>query len=163
MAVHQMIVETNQYCKTNFQIIMRYLELCTLTESQIDDLLGLMKELNADLTVTPLQQQRSVAAPGTRIFIAENDEKHIVGCATLCVFESPTGRKASVEDVVVLPAYRGQGIGRTLLQRIIDFAKNKLAPIDLRLTSNPTRTEANALYQALGFVQRETNVYKMSL
>jgi ribosomal protein S18 acetylase RimI-like enzyme len=142
---------------------MRYLELCTLTESQIADLLGLMKELNAELTVTPLQQQRSVAAPGTRIFIAENDEKHIVGCATLCVIESPTGRKASVEDVVVLPAYRGQGIGRTLLTRIIDFAKNKLAPIDLRLTSNPSRTEANALYQALGFVQRETNVYKISL
>ena len=158
-----MIVETNQYCKTNFQNTMRYLELCTLTDSQIADLLGLMKELNADLTVTPLQQQRSVAAPGTRIFIAENDEKHIVGCATLCVFESPTGRKASVEDVVVLPAYRGQGIGRTLLTRIIDFAKNKLAPIDLRLTSNPTRTEANAMYQALGFVQRETNVYMMKL
>ena len=142
---------------------MRYLELCTLTGSQIDDLLGLMKELNAELKVTALQQQRSVAAPGTRIFIAENDEKHIVGCTTLCVFETPTGRKASVEDVVVLPAYRGQGIGRTLLQRIIDFAKNKLAPIDLRLTSNPTRTEANAMYQALGFKQRETNVYAMSL
>ena len=142
---------------------MRYLELCTLTGSQIDDLLGLMNELNAELNVTPLQQQRSVAAPGTRIFIAENDEKHIVGCATLCVFESPTGRKASIEDVVVLPAYRGQGIGSTLMQRIIDFAKTKLAPIDLRLTSNPTRTEANALYQALGFVQRETNVYMMKL
>ena len=142
---------------------MRYLELCTLSESQIDDLLGLMKELNAELKVTALQQQRSVAAPGTRIFIAENDEKHIVGCATLCVFESPTGRKASVEDVVVLPAYRGQGIGSTLMQRIIDFAKNKLAPIDLRLTSNPSRTEANALYQALGFVQRETNVYRMEI
>ena len=142
---------------------MRYLELCTLSDSQIADLLGLMKELNAELKATALQQQRSVAAPGTRIFIAENEEKHIVGCATLCVFESPTGRKASVEDVVVLPAYRGQGIGRTLLQRIIDFAKNKLAPIDLRLTSNPTRTEANALYQALGFVQRETNVYRMTI
>ena len=142
---------------------MRYLELCTLSDSQIADLLGLMKELNAELNVTPLQQQRSVAAPGTRIFIAENDEKHIVGCATLCVFESPTGRKASVEDVVVLPAYRGQGIGSTLLQRNIDFAKNKLAPIDLRLTSNPTRTEANAMYQALGFEKRDTNVYMMKL
>ena len=142
---------------------MRYLELCTLTESQIDDLLGLMKELTAELTVTRQQQQRSVAAPGTRIFIAENDEKHIVGCATLCVFESPTGRKASVEDVVVLPAYRGQGIGRTLLTRIIDFARTKLAPIDLHLTSNPSRKEANALYQELGFVQRETNVYQMKL
>ena len=132
-----------------------------MTGSQIDDLLGLMKELNADLKVTAQQQQRSVASPGTRIFVAENDEKHIVGCATLCVFESPTGRKASVEDVVVLPAYRGQGIGRTLLQRIIDFAKTKLAPIDLRLTSNPTRTEANALYLAMGFEKRDTNVYRM--
>ena len=140
---------------------MRYLELCTLSDSQNADLLGLMRELNAELNVTPLQQQRSVASPGTRIFIAENDEKHIVGCATLCVFESPTGRKASVEDVVVLPAYRGQGIGRTLMQRIIDFAGSKLAPIDLRLTSNSSRTEAIALYEALGFKKRDTNVYRM--
>ena len=142
---------------------MRFLELCTLTESQIDDLLGLMKELNPELTVTPAQQRRAVGAPGTRIFIAENDEKRIVGCATLCVFESPTGRKASVEDVVVLPAYRGQGIGRALMQRIIDFAGSKLSPIDLHLTSNPLREEANALYQTLGFEKRDTNVYKMSL
>ena len=142
---------------------MRYLELCTLTESQIADLLELMKELNAELTVTPEMQRRAVGAPGTRIFVAEDDAKRIVGCATLCVFESPTGRKASIEDVVVLSAYRGQGIGRTLMQRIIDFAGSKLSPIDLRLTSKPSRVEANALYQALGFKQRETNVYQMSL
>ena len=142
---------------------MRYLELCTLTDSQIDDLLGLMKELNAGLTVTPEMQRRAVGAPGTRIFVAEDDAKRIVGCATLCVYESPTGRKASIEDVVVLPAYRGQGIARTLLQRIVDFAGSRLSPINLRLTSNPSRVEANALYEALGFVQRETNVYMMNL
>ena len=142
---------------------MRYLELCTLTDSQIADLLGLMKELNAGLTVTPEMQRRAVGAPGTRIFVAEDDAKRIVGCATLCVYESPSGRKASVEDVVVASAFRGQGIGRTLLQRIIDFAGSKLSPIDLHLTSNPSRAEANALYQALGFEKRDTNVYKMSL
>ena len=142
---------------------MRFLELCTLTESQIADLLGLMKELNPEIPVTAEMQRRAVGAPGTRIFIAENDAKRIVGCATLCVYDSPTGRKASVEDVVVSSAYRGQGIGRALLQRIIDFAGSKLSPIDLHLTSNPSRTEANALYQALGFELRETNVYKMSL
>ncbi len=142
---------------------MRFLELCTLTDSQIADLLELMKELNAELTITPEMQRRAVAASGTRIFIAENDAKRIVGCATLCIYESPTGRKASVEDVVVSSAYRGQGIGRTLLQCIIDFAGSKLSPIDLHLTSNPARVEANALYRALGFEQRDTNVYKMSL
>ena len=142
---------------------MRYLEPCTLTDSQIADLLELMKELNPDIPVTAEMQRRAVGAPGTRIFIAEDDAKRIVGCATLCVYESPTGRKASVEDVVVLSSCRGQGIGRTLLQRIIDFAGGKLSPIDLRLTSSPARVEANALYQALGFEQRETNVYKMSL
>ena len=142
---------------------MRFLELCTLTESQIADLLGLMKELNPEIPVTAEMQRRAVGAPGTRIFIAENDAKRIVGCATLCVYDSPTGRKASVEDVVVSSAYRGQGIGRALLQRIIDFAGSKLSPIDLHLTSNPSRAEANALYQALGFELRETNVYKMSL
>ncbi len=142
---------------------MRYLELCTLSDSQIADLLELMKELNPDIPVTAEMQRRAVGAPGTRIFIAEDDAKRIVGCATLCVYESPTGRKASVEDVVVLSSCRGQGIGRTLLQRIIDFAGSKLSPIDLRLTSSPARVEANALYQALGFEQRETNVYKMSL
>ena len=41
--------------------------------------------------------------------------------------------------------------------------QNYQYPIDLRLTSNPSRTEANALYQALGFVRRETNVYEMKL
>ena len=142
---------------------MRYLELCTLSDSQIADLLELMKELNPDIPVTAEMQRRAVGAPGTRIFIAEDDAKRVVGCATLCVYESPTGRKASVEDVVVLSSCRGQGIGRTLLQRIIDFAGSKLSPIDLRLTSSPARVEANALYQALGFEQRETNVYKMSL
>ena len=142
---------------------MRYLELCSLSDSQIADLLELMKELNPDIPVTAEMQRRAVGAPGTRIFIAEDDAKRIVGCATLCVYESPTGRKASVEDVVVLSSCRGQGIGRTLLQRIIDFAGGKLSPIDLRLTSSPARVEANALYQALGFEQRETNVYKMSL
>lgn len=143
--------------------MMRYFELCTLTDAQIADLLGLMKELNPELTVTPEMQRRAVGAPGTRIFTAEDDAHRIVGCATLCVYESPTGRKASVEDVIVSSAFRGQGIGRTLLQRIIDFAGSKLSPIDLHLTSNPSREEANALYQALGFEKRDTNVYKMSL
>ena len=105
----------------------------------------------------------AVGAPGTRIFVAENDDKRIVGCATLCVNESPTGRKASVEDVVVLPAYRRQGIGSALVQRIIDFATGKLSPIDLRLAWSPSREEADAFTGSLGFVPGETKVCEKKL
>lgn len=42
-------------------------------------------------------------------------------------------------------------------------ARETLTPVDLHLTSMPSRVEANELYQSLGFEQRETNVYKMSL
>ena len=146
---------------------MRILEICTLTDSQIADLLGLMKELNPEIPVTPEMMRRTVGAPGTRLFAAEeaveDGTRRIVGCATLCVYDSPTGRKASIEDVVVTAAYRGQGLGRALMQRIIDFAGSKLSPIDLCLTSSPWREEANALYLSLGFEKRDTNVYKLSL
>lgn len=87
----------------------------------------------------------------------------ILACATLCVYESPTGRKASVEDVVVSQASRGRHIGRMLMEHIIAFAHTNLADVDLCLTSRPHRVAANNLYRSLGFQPKETNVYKMPI
>lgn len=94
-----------------------------------------------------------VAAPGTHFFAAVGDDGHVVGCAMLCVFDTPTGRKASVEDVVVNPACRGQHIGRKLIEHIIDFARLELGDVELHLTSNPRRVAANKLYRPVGFQQ----------
>lgn len=89
------------------------------------------------------------------------DDGHIVGCASLCVMDSPTGSKASIEDVVVLSSCRGLGYGKNLMEHVIDYARKELSPIDIHLTSNPQRVRANALYKAVGFEQRNTNVYSM--
>lgn len=51
------------------------------------------------------------------------DDKHIVGCATLCIFHSPTGTKASIEDVVVSSDYRGQHLGKKLMEFVLDQAR----------------------------------------
>ena len=107
--------------------------------------------------------QNAVASPNTHFFAMEEENGRIVGCASLCVFCSPTGRKASVEDVVVLSSCRGKGYGRKMMEHVIDYAKKELAPIELHLTSNPKRVSANALYKAVGFEQRETNVYQLRL
>jgi ribosomal protein S18 acetylase RimI-like enzyme len=141
--------------------MIEIVELNTLTDAQVQEVIGLMGELDPTITVTTEMVKRTVEAPGTH-FIAVTAEEHIIGCASLCVFESPTGRKASVEDVVVSSPYRGQHIGKQLMQYIIEYAKT-LAPINLQLTSRPERVAANKLYQSLGFQKRGTNAYRMEI
>lgn len=87
-------------------------------------------------------------------------EGGIIACATLCVYVSPTGRKASVEDVVVSENCRGRHIGRDLMLYVLERAR-ELAPIELHLTSKPARVAANALYRSVGFLKKETNAYQM--
>lgn len=138
-------------------------ELKSLTESQALDVQAMMKELVPGLSVSVGRLVSIAEASGTHFFAAVVDDGHIVGCATLCVFDTPTGRKACVEDVVVNPACRGQHIGRKLMEHIIDFARRELGDVDLHLTSSPRRVAANNLYRSVGFQQRETNVYNLEI
>lgn len=59
---------------------------------------------------------------------------------------------------------RRQGIGRALVEHIMDFARRELAPVDLLLTSRPERVAANEMCnRRLGFEKRGTNVYRMTV
>lgn len=137
-------------------------ELTTLSPQQVSDVLSLIQELTTELKVTPEMLQRTVASASSHFFAIENEVGDIVGCATLCVYDSPTGRKAGVEDVVVSSECRGQGLGRMLMEHLIEYAKNELGDVSLHLTSRPHRVAANELYQKLGFKRKETNVYVLS-
>ncbi|MSZ12417.1 MAG: GNAT family N-acetyltransferase [Actinobacteria bacterium] len=99
-----------------------------------------------------------IAAPATVLFIARLDE-HIVGTLTLATFRIPTGVRAWIEDVVVDSAARGHGVGEALNQAAILEAHHRGA-ITVDLTSRPSREAANRLYQRIGFVARDTNVYR---
>jgi ribosomal protein S18 acetylase RimI-like enzyme len=99
-----------------------------------------------------------IAAPSTVLFIARLDE-HIVGTLTLATFRIPTGVRAWIEDVVVDSAARGHGVGEALNQAAILEAHHRGA-ITVDLTSRPSREAANRLYQRIGFVARDTNVYR---
>lgn len=134
----------------------------SLSERQVEEVRGLMHELNAGVEVSGEMVRATVEAPGTRFFAAVEGDR-IVGCASLCVFMSPTGLKGSVEDVVVGEAYRGRHLGRRLLEAVIGYARTELRDVDLHLTSRPQRVAANQLYQSLGFERRETNCYRLVL
>ena len=142
---------------------MNIVELYSLTKVQEEELIVLMRELSPDLVVTTRMLWNTVESANAHLFTAIDDDGRIVGCATLCVFESPTGRKASVEDVVVLSSCRGQHLGKALMEHLIDYACRELKDLDLHLTSQPKRVAANKLYQSLGFELRGTNFYRMKI
>lgn len=112
-------------------------------------------------TLTESAFRGIIASPCSHLFFAREGETP-AGMLTLGYYTSPTGMKAWIEDVVVAPAFQGQGIGKTLVEHAIRFASSAGADL-LMLTSNPSRVAANRLYQALHFERKETNVYRMKL
>ena len=139
---------------------MEIIQLRSISNSQADDLLALMEVLDNIVPVTPEVLSAAAECPSTYLFAAVEDG-HILGCASLCITRHPLGLKGGVEDVVVSPAARGRHIGRQLMEHIIAFAREEFSPIELHLTSRPSREKANLLYQSIGFQKHNTNVYKM--
>ena len=102
-----------------------------------------------------------VGSDSCSLLIARDGEE-IVGSLTLVVFPIPTGARAWIEDVVVDASARGKGVGEALNSRALEIALAEGA-VTVDLTSRPSREAANRLYQRIGFVKRDTNVYRYDL
>lgn len=124
----------------------------------IDNLLGLL--VGKDTSISEHQLREIIASNNSHLFFALGDKDAYIGMLTVGIYQSPTGKKAWIEDVVVDEAYRGKGVGKNLAAFAIQFAKQQHVDT-LMLTSNPARVAANSLYKKMGFEQRETNVYRM--
>ena len=140
---------------------MEIQELQNYTQAQFEDLKQLMSELSDRVNLTQTDLMLVLKDSNSHLYVIFDSER-IIGCATLCIFHSPTGTKASIEDVVVSSAYRGQHLGKQLMEYVLEQAK-AFAPIELHLTSNPMRVAVNKLYQSIGFQKKETNCYQMTI
>jgi ribosomal protein S18 acetylase RimI-like enzyme len=104
-----------------------------------------------------------VTSRATQLLVARDDDTvEILGSLTLALFRIPTGMRAWIEDVVVDEAARGRGIGDALNREALERAAEAGART-VDLTSRPSREAANRLYRRLGFVQRDTNVYRYTM
>jgi ribosomal protein S18 acetylase RimI-like enzyme len=102
-----------------------------------------------------------ISSPDSVLFVARSGEQ-ILGSLTLAFYRIPTGLKAWIEDVVVDDAARGRGVGEALNRAAITEARARGAK-NVSLTSRSSREAANRLYQRLGFMPYETNLYRYSL
>lgn len=138
-------------------------ELQKVDSEDLGSIRDLIKQLSDDAQVLTAEDLQSIITSNqTHLFVAKDGEGNIIGMITLITYRIPYKMKGWIEDIVVDEKHRGKGVATGLIQHAIEEAK-KYQVKSLNLTSNPTRERANSLYQKLGFVKRETNVYRMML
>jgi len=86
----------------------------------------------------------------------------LVGTLTLVMFPIPTGLRAWIEDVVVDESARRTGTGQALSEAAVRIAQEAGART-VDLTSRPSRQAAGRLYERIGFVQRDSRVYRYAV
>ncbi|MDO5340974.1 MAG: GNAT family N-acetyltransferase [Bacteroidia bacterium] len=134
-------------------------KLHTYTDSDFNDLSVLMQELSNNIVFTRESLERLLADSNSHLYVAR-EEGRIVACACLCIYHQPFSTDATIESVAVSSNMRGKGLGRKLMEHLLEEA-TRMNVDCIHLTSNPKRVAANALYQKLGFVRNETNCYGM--
>lgn len=139
-----------------------------LTEVQSQDvnaINSLLRQLVHDpASYKPIDEatmREIVGDPKVSVAVAR-EEGVLVGMGILYRFNKPRGKYASLEDMMVDEAHRRKGIGEAIARRLIEEAR-KHGVETIELSARPSRVPANALYQKLGFEQKETNVYRLKL
>ncbi len=101
-----------------------------------------------------------VGCPANTVLLARSAGA-IIGTLTLVIFPLPSGLRAWIEDVVVDESARGQGAGEALTQEALRIARQAGART-VDLTSRPARAAAGRLYERLGFIIRDSRLYRFT-
>jgi ribosomal-protein-alanine N-acetyltransferase len=82
-------------------------------------------------------------------YLAARDGDELVGYAGLAIVAGPPHAEAEIHTIGVDPAHRRRGIGRELLQGVLDVADGAGATVFLEVRTD--NDAARALYEAEGF------------
>ena len=127
------------------------------TAADLPQVLTLIQELAAferepdavETTLESMQQDGFGERPVFEFFVAEDDQK-IVGLALYFYsYSTWKGKCIYLEDLIVTEAYRGRGLGRRLLDRVVTKAKEENAKRVVWQVLD-WNTPAIAFYESLG-------------
>ena len=90
------------------------------------------------------------------------DNAEIIGIALMCTYTVISGNKGWIEDVVVHSNARGKGIGRKLMNTLIEVGKQQHLS-EILLFTEDHRKPAIQLYSSLGFKIKDSRIYSLQL
>jgi GNAT superfamily N-acetyltransferase len=127
---------------SSIQVKLMNFRLRAMTGEDIPEAMSL-KDL-AGWNQTMADWQRFLSASPDGCFAADCDGR-LIGTSTTIVYEA---RFAWIGMVIVDPRYRGQGIGKALLERAVEYLDSRNIPC-MKLDATP---QGRILYEKLGFV-----------
>ncbi|WP_375597360.1 GNAT family N-acetyltransferase [Devosia sp. Naph2] len=123
-----------------------------------DDVRALVDQLNDHLLpLSPLEFQfkmtvEQMADSATTLFVARDEAGKAVGMGALKMHGPELGE---VKRMFTLPEVRGQRVGRQLLERTVDLARERGLPVVMLETgTGDGMAEAHRLYTRYGFTPR---------
>jgi ribosomal protein S18 acetylase RimI-like enzyme len=105
--------------------------------------------LGVDLSFQDLDRELATLASFYELILVANQGDRAAGCVALRRLDETT---CEMKRLYIRPEFRGQNMGRTLAERIIDEARHR-GYTRMRLDTLPTMTTAIPLYESLGFVE----------
>jgi GNAT superfamily N-acetyltransferase len=103
-------------------------------------------------------EQMMTAENFFQCFIAETADKKIIGFASFyLVYNSWSGKGLYLDDLYVTDAFRTQGIGKKLLEAIIELAKEEHCK-KLRWQVSKWNSDAIDFYKSMGAVIDDTEI-----
>lgn len=86
----------------------------------------------------------------------------LIGIGMFVPIRKPRGFYGSIEEIVVDEEYRGKGLGKKIVQTLLEKSISlKMKCVDLK--SSPKRELANKMYKSLGFKIIESNFYRFKI
>jgi ribosomal protein S18 acetylase RimI-like enzyme len=97
---------------------------------------------------------RLLEMPGSSSFCLTESDENLMGFGQYWPRDTET---VHLGRIIINPLYRGQGLGKAMIQLLIAEAKEKYQPETVTLNVLRDNPRATFLYQKLGFVADESN------
>jgi ribosomal protein S18 acetylase RimI-like enzyme len=133
--------------------ILKKNQINPIIQNQISELFKQLGENKNQISLTELLDGKNQIS---LVYCSDKDE--IIGIALMCTYKVISGKKGWIEDVVVSSGHRGKGIGRKMMNKLLEIGSEKELS-EILLFTEDHRTPAINLYSDLGFKCKESRIY----
>jgi len=129
------------------------------------DIAKLSLQMDHDMTEEEARERlENILKDNTQVLLAAEVDGKVMGYNSVSAsYELLNGVQARIEGLVVDESTRGLGLGRKLMERAEEWAKEKGSK-SMKLPTNVKRIEAHKFYEKIGYTKtREQIAYKKIL